>query len=98
MTVDIHLWADSILIRALTVLIILTLLYITIIYLADHFVIKTYPFITTPSSSSIDNEIEDSPSLQNSPRSLRLRKEAFYIQYNNSSQFLRRDSFAVNEF
>ncbi|CAK9685415.1 unnamed protein product [Candida parapsilosis] len=94
MTVDIHLW--EILIRALIVLIVLTSIYIISIYLLDYFVIKTYPFITTSSTSSITSEIDDPPSLEISPRSLRLRKEEFYLQYNNSSQFLRRDSFAVN--
>lgn len=93
MTVDVHLWADSVFVRALTVLLILTSLYFSTFYLVDRFVIKTYPFITT-SQPDNNKEEESHPSPS---RLLQVRKEAFYLQYNNSSQFLRRDSFAVNE-
>lgn len=91
---------DSILLRLFLVLFILLVIYAVIIYLVETLFINRYPFITIKTAkiepSHSHSSSSNSPNINQTTKLL--NRETFYKNLNNSSQYLRRDSYSANEF
>ncbi|KGU27391.1 hypothetical protein MG7_03005 [Candida albicans P34048] len=89
---------DSILLRLFLVLFLLLVTYAVIIYLIETLFINRYPFVNINTDKVEASDLFLSVSSARNQTTKLLNRETFYKNLNNSSQYLRRDSYSANEF